>query len=201
MKLIFTLIVAILAIDESISIIISSNYMCIREQNRCEGFYDTAYKYNIKCEKKACEGKLNYECGSDYCALNQYLCETVSNVIYMLRSHRGMLLPRKEVKKYTNFIEKISYCAVTEYSLQSDDVCINDDGCHSVSVFSFGSIGAKVTKPINCPCPAKHTFQCGEKFCVVHSDACEAFNKTGSSFNIKNCGNGNQLLKKKLFFF
>jgi hypothetical protein len=202
MKLIFTLLLSVVALDKVISsnMSVRSKNMCLRVKNQCKGSYDTSYKYEIECEKMTCQGKLSYNCGSDYCALDKRSCDTIFNLMFLLRSYKGLLMFEKELKKYTNFIEKIGYCPVKEYSLQPDDVCMNGDGCYSVSAFPF-RIGTKVTKHINCPCPYGNGYHCGEKFCVVHSDACEVLNKTGLKTAIKSCGNGNQILKKKISFF
>jgi len=71
MKLIFTLVLSILAIDKLTTINIKISDICIRAQNRCKGFYEYGLKYKTKCEKIACQGKLNFECGLDYCAQNK----------------------------------------------------------------------------------------------------------------------------------
>jgi len=199
MKLIFALFVYILSIEKAISISISSNELCIRVQNQCKGSYNYGLKYEIECKKSRCEGKLSFECGLDYCAQNRRSCEKILNLKYLIKSYKGFMFS-KELKNYLNVIEGIRYCAVNEHSLQPNDVCINGDGCYSVGRLPF-SIGTnKITKPINCLCPASHSFHCGEKFCAIHSDACGAFNKSGSNSIIKNCGNYKQIIKKILFF-
>ena len=200
MKLIFTFIVTFLVSDKVISNPISNYDICIRVQNQCKGFYDFVHKYEIKCEKNACEGKLNYKCNSDYCSLNKFTCDYISKLIFLFRSIKNLhdsKMFEENFKKYSNFINGIKNCSVDVYSLQSDDICIIGDGCYSVTEFSF-KFFAKVTKPIKCPCPVKQTFHCGEKFCAIHSDACKVFNQTGSSSNIKNCGNNNIVLWKTI---
>ncbi len=147
-----------------IDISFSTNGFCIRVQNRCKGFYVFGYKYQAKCEKIACKGKLRYECGLDYCADNKLSCDSILNLMFLIRSYKGLPLFKKEIEKFTNFIERINYCAIDAYSLQPDDICINGDGCYSVSRFSFKIGMNRITKPIICRCPDNQTYHCGEKF-------------------------------------
>jgi len=200
MKLIFTVLVSIMAIEKAISTRFNINNICIGVKNRCKGLYEYNLKYQIKCEKKACKGKLSYDCGSDYCDKNKHSCEIITNLRFLIKAYKSLLLFEKELEKYSHIIERINYCAIDAYSLQPDDICINGDGCYSVSRFSFKIGMNRITKPIICRCPANQTYHCGEKFCAVHSDACLAFNKTHSSSFIRNCDNGNQIIKKILFF-
>jgi hypothetical protein len=200
MKLIFTLVLSILAIDKLTTINIKISDICIRAQNRCKGFYEYGLKYKTKCEKIACQGKLNFECGLDYCAQNKPNCDVITNLIFLLKSFKRFLLYDKGLERYSNFIKEITYCSADEYSLQPHDICINGDGCYLVTRFLFRFRGNKVTKPIKCRCPANQTYHCGEKFCAIHSDACASFNQTGSTSLIKSCENNNQIIKKFHFF-
>jgi len=199
MKLIFTLLLSILVIDKSIS----TNNLCIKVQNKCEGSYDSQHKYEIKCQKNPCHGKLSFECGSNYCAQNKHSCDITLNMIFLLNLYKRFHFYDKEMKKITNSIKTIKNCSVDGYSLQSDDICINGDGCLLISRFPFRFGMNRATKLITCPCPVGHSYSCGERFCAVHSDACSAFNKTGFSSINKNCGNSESFLNnfnlKKVF--
>jgi hypothetical protein len=174
--------------------------ICIKKENQCKGFNRYSLKLDIKCKKTPCQGNFSYECESDYCAKNKHSCDNILSLIYLLNSYNRFLSIENKLKKYSYLIGSIDYCIGNEHSLQPNHVCINGDGCSSVLKSPF-RIGRSITKkPINCPCPAKHTFNCGKKYCTVNSDACEVFNKTGSNYAIKSCGNNNQIIKKILFF-
>lgn len=198
MKIIFPVLISLMAISAAISI--GTNDYCIRVQNQCKGEYDSSHNYEIKCQKTKCEGKLSYKCGSDYCAENKRSCDVIFNLMFLLRSYKGLLLFEKELEKYTNFIQKINHCSVEQYTLKSEDVCLNGGGCYSVSGFSFRMSLNKVSKSIDCPCRGNHSYHCGEKYCTAHSDACEALNRNGLNVS-QNCGNSNQVIKEKFSLF
>ena len=198
MYIVFIFLLAILPLELVISVSFSSNDICIREQNRCKSL--NGLNSELKCEKMACKGRFSSECGLDYCAKSKTSCDSILNLMFLNRSFKRLLLFKTDLEKYSSSIEKISYCAVDAYLLQADDVCINSKGCYSVTRYLFRISKKKITKPINCTCPAKHNFNCGEKFCAVHSDACGAFNQTGSNAVIKNCDNNNQIIEKNFFF-
>jgi hypothetical protein len=87
-----------------------------------------------KCENKIkCEGKLNFKCGSDYCAQNKGSCNTALNLMFLHITYKRFLMFEEDIKKYSNLLNSINYCAVNEYSLQPDVVCINGDGCFNMN--------------------------------------------------------------------
>ena len=119
MKYIFKILLYILNICNIICI--STNDYCIRIQNDCNGFFGFDQKYDIKCLKTTCKGKLNYKCGLDFCARNKRSCETISNLMFLLKTYKGLLLFEKEHEKYSNFIGKIKKCSMKTYAIQSND--------------------------------------------------------------------------------
>jgi hypothetical protein len=187
MKHLFGLVILVLSLHNTNSM--STNDYCIRILNQCIGSYNSDKKYALTCQKTTCERKLSYECGPDFCAKNKRSCETISNLIIALKTYKGLLLFEKEQEKYSNFMRKIKKCSIKSYALQPDDICIN--GCHSMARYSFKfrMTENKPAKDMNCPCRGNKTFDCGKKFCAVHSNACDAFKKTETSFRINDCGN------------
>lgn len=199
MKLISLAVITLLLINKILSL--STNDLCIRIQDKCTGNYDSNHNYDVTCVKTKCEGKLSYRCGQDYCATNKKSCDTVFNLMFLLRSYKGLLLFEKELDKYSDFIQKIKECPSEAYLFQEEDVCSNGIGCYSKAGFSFRIGKNKVIKPVNCPCMKEHSFQCGDDFCAIHSNACDEFRQNSSNLMAKKCGNDNQILRKKFLFY
>lgn len=198
MKFIFSLVVLIVLLSEAFSL--KKHDLCIRIQNKCKGHYDSNHNYETKCEKTKCEGKLGHKCGSDYCAVNKRSCDTVFNLMFLLRSYKGLLLFEKELEKYTDFIQKINFFPTDMNQIQESDICLNGAGCVFKSGFSL--IGRNdVINSVNCPCKKENSFECGDKYCTDHSNTCDGFKQNGVNFTIKKCGNDNQILRKKFSFF
>ena len=188
----------LLKIQNSIVFCLKSNDLCIPKQQECKGFYDEQNNYSIKCT--SCVNKLSHECESEnkYCTKNKTHCNEYKRFYGYLKISIDLIQIdpsfndrfKKEKKKLQSFNKMIHACERKIYKFNSNDFCLNGENCIEIRKvikgFGFNYRSHKVSKQIDCKCPAKKSFKCG-KYCTTHSIACDYFTKS----NIKHCGNHN----------
>ena len=85
------------------------------------------------------------------------------------------------------------------YEIVSNDFCLNGKSCFEVKNdligFGYNYRKFKTTEKIDCKCPKRQSFKCGE-YCSTNSIAC-GYHKSAKNekliSQIKDCGNNNRI--------
>ena len=184
-------ILIILCLTLHLTVSLKSLNFCHLKQQECKGFYDEKHNYHTKCESIKCNGAYKYECGSNnICTNNITECYKYTEMTMffsvIIDQHSNKINNNKLFNKY------IKDCKNKTYKFKSNDYCQNGQKCKTIIYSSF----TKISKPIDCQCPANQSFKCG-KYCTTSSIACDYVilksNKENTKrfLSIKDCGNHN----------
>ena len=181
----------------------STDY-CIQKQKECKGYYDNQQNYHTKCKPVKCNGKFSIQCGdkSNICTNQKIKCTKYDNALSLFfkiidqkRTNDQYLTEKK--KKIQIFNKHIKDCQNKIYKFKSNDFCLNGKNCVEIrkelTGFGFNYRKIKITKKIDCKCPASKSFKC-DKYCTTDSIACDYYKslKIQNQFsNINECGNNN----------
>ena len=175
--------------------------ICTNKQQQCKGFYDFGYNYNQRCERINCQGKYGYECREDYCTVDKQTCTEFIKTSHLIKSIKSSKLFDIKMKQLQTFINGFKVCPMIEFNLESNDVCINGQNCFYVEKYSNRNLKNIFSKQAICPCSGSHSYQCGDGFCTVHSNACEVLEQDHNLREFKSCGNHKKLLNRKIKLF
>ncbi len=185
--------------------------LCNNIQEECKGSYDHNQKYQVKCERFKCQGKYNFQCDFNKCAMSKKNCDDYTRFAYYLRLQNEFISQMSQYKYYSSienqsfykkqgqklilFNQHIGICPVIQYKWKPSDVCINGLKCFEKIKILKGFGYNYYKKPADCKCPSSHSFQCGKissKFiCSVNQGACETIKGLKTLFGIQNCRNHN----------
>lgn len=182
---------------------------CILKQEECKGYYDINQIYHTKCSSIKCHGKLKYDCGSNICSKNKIDCEDFVqvdsyliyyNILHLLKYKTKFSAKySKEINKIKDFSKSLQECPKMIYKFVSDDFCVNGKNCFEINNnlkgFGFNYRKLKTTEKIDCKCPKRQSFKCGE-YCSTNSIACD-YHKSAKNekliSQIKDCGNNDRI--------
>ncbi len=183
------------------------NDFCVRKQEECKGVYDKKQNYKIKCNLVECYGTYSNQCGNlRICSKNITKCDKYNQLESLMKMYLeieeiypNLVAKYKEQKKNFYLLnKKIKNCKIKAYVFNSNDYCRNGKNCWT----SFGYGFLKTIKQIDCKCPAKLSFKCGD-FCTKNSDSCDykSNNNKNKLSKINNCGNQNTNFKNYFSIF
>lgn len=196
-----------LAVDLTLSV--KPTDFCILKQEECKGYYDINQIYHTKCSSIRCHGKLKHDCGSNVCSKNKIDCEDfvqVDSYLIFLQTLQFSAKYSKEIKKMKDFNKSLQECPKMIYKFKSDDFCVNGKNCfeikNNLKGFGFSYRKLKTTEKIDCKCPRRQNFKCGE-YCSTNSIACDYHKSTKNQTiisRIKDCGNHNKTIYKSMYY-
>ena len=119
--------------------------LCNNIQEECKGSYDHNQKYQVKCERFKCQGKYNFQCDFNKCAMSKKNCDEYNFLSYSinlekLKSYMGRYTfindeqvskNENERKKLKLFYQRIENCPGIIYEWKASDICIN--GLHCIA--------------------------------------------------------------------
>lgn len=159
------------------------------------------YSSDLCFKNKTCQGDYHYQCSMNICAKTKKFCSKY-NLFKEFKecSLCKIMKPNvyeKEMRKLTQFIQKINTCPSQTGAFKSTDVCLNEQGCFEVKLVSLRfNKGVKFSRECDCKCPGNFSFKCGKAYCAKDAYSCEKieletnkFSKNETSFVIKKCGN------------
>ena len=187
---------------------IKSTDICFATEKHCKGTYDLKSHYQTKCEI-LCQGKYNFACGTDRCAVSKAVCDEHQTILHTLSIFFTSVKYRAEKEKYIIFNQTVKRCPTLAYSWQPNDVCLNGVSCYQRKEIPMRNDNIYSLKKIDCPCKGDFSYRCGKGYCAVHNKACEGFflrdviisKVEAASLGIKGCGNDFLTIKKTFSLF
>ncbi len=159
--------------------------LCKLKKDRCRGAYDSnTHKYSETCQRQKCKNDFPYQCTFNYCSKTEADCDLKFKVIY----HKSQFVDLK--------ITGIKECwMMKKDSINRQEICLNGKNCQFKS--SIGLIDMR------CQCPIKYSFECGQDYCTIDSETCDALNtlKSETKFEFNQCMNSNKIFIQKKFLF
>lgn len=126
---------------------------------------------NLFCKK--------YDCGQNLCSLDEKSCTNLRIWNNLLDKY----VPHVRDGKFLNFFSKIKECKMNDHSKLSSIVCSNKLKCNRENQNFFRyMIGLK---PKECSCSRKFNHDCGNEFCSINQNICDALFKSNKNSILK----------------
>jgi hypothetical protein len=156
------------------------NEICKNTQEECKGKYNTFNHYVSECDPVKCHGNQSFKCNRIYCTKDAKSCIDFYNL--NRQSYSMVRLPQNN-NRHSLFLSKIKSCALKEYKLKQQDVCMVGKKCTLFRSENTKHYRASSKIQITCPCMGKYNFHCGKNYCTINDIACgqllltKSFNK------------------------
>ena len=188
-----SLMLILFALNLTISLMV--NDFCIRKQEKCKGFYDEKQNYKIKCNLVECYGTYSNQCNNlNICSKNITKCDKYNQLESLMKMYLEIeaINPKYaskhtgQKKKFYLFKKNIKDWKNKAFRFDSNDFCLSGKNCWKTTGIGY----LKTIKKIDCKCPIKLSFKCGE-YCAKDSNACDYYKSIKNFPKINNCGSRN----------
>lgn len=122
-------------------------------------------------QKEQCNGEKNFECGLDYCSIDEVSCKSLLYLKALIRSIFNLKTYEKQIQSFHSFLMKIEDC---EPAFLKKDICIRGKSCHKMHFFSLKFSGMMIPTRVECPCDKDHPYACTNRLCASHLNICKA---------------------------